>query len=379
MHVGVVTPRYPPSVSGGGEVSVQMLAEQLHGDRRVDSVTVLSFDGWKTETVDGVDVVRLGDVSPTLTEWQNLRAYRRLKRNVAQRDIDIIHAYNMELHPAVGRLGSKTGIETVATLNSYHFFPKSVANTPSSWLERVYELIGYPTTGQILRQFMSRIDTFVALSSTIERIYIDHGLSPEQIEIIPNMYDPSFSVPSVEADSDGPVRLLNVGSLTEIKGVRYLVEAMPELSAEFELRVVGDGPQLSEMKALSRELGVEESISFSGHIPYEQIPAEYARADIFVHPGVWPEPFSRTVVEAMQAGLPVVSTEVGGHTDVIQDSELLCRSKDPEALADGIERAADDRAQYGQRNQEYVTEHLAPSSVIERIVDLYERRLSSER
>lgn len=376
MHIGIVTPRYPPNIEGGGEISVQMLAEHLDSNDRVDEVTVLSFDGVRVEKINDIKVHRVREISSLLTEWQNIRAYRPLVRTVAQLDIDIVHAYNMELHPAVGRLTAATAVDTVATLNSYHFLPSSVANTDATGLDTVYELCGYPTTGRILRHYMSRIDRFVALSSTLKRIYSRHGLDSDHIEIIPNMYDPMFSVPTVEADDDESVMLLYVGVLKEIKGIEFLIRAIAELSSEYKLKVVGDGPLLSEMQSLSRELGVDQRITFAGHVPYEKVPKAYAKADIFVHPGVWPEPFSRTVVEAMQAGLPVVSTDVGGHTDVIQDDELLCRSEDPQALADAIGRATQHREAYAGRNQRYVEQNLSPQSVTDRIVDLYERQVS---
>jgi len=65
-------------------------------------------------------------VSPTLTEWQNAVAYRHLRDVVDE--FDVVHAYNMEL-PGGGRTTDRTSAATVATLNSYHFLPKSVSNT----------------------------------------------------------------------------------------------------------------------------------------------------------------------------------------------------------------------------------------------------------
>jgi glycosyltransferase involved in cell wall biosynthesis len=373
MDVGIVTPRYPPNVQGGGERSAKMLAEQLRNDPRIDRTVVLAFDGSATETVGGVEVRRLRPVSSTLTEWQNLLTYGPLAGHAPE--FDLLHAYNMELHPAVGRLASKGVVGTVATLNSYHFLRKSVANATATGLERAYELVGYPTTGRVLRRYMGRIDTFVALSTTVRDIYADHGLDRGRIEVIPNMYDPSFPVPEVDSGADGTVRVLNVGELTARKGVEYLVRAFAELPPGYELRVVGDGPLRSDLERLTADLGLGSRVEFAGRIPYEEIAREYATANVFAHPGVWPEPFSRTVVEAMQAGLPVVSTDVGGHTDVLP-SELQCPSKDPAALAETIGLAAEDPEGHGRRNREYVTSELSPVAVVERIVDLYERRLT---
>jgi len=119
-------------------------------------------------------------------------------------------------------------------------------------------------------------------------------------------------------------------------------------------------------------LELDDQITFTGQIPYEQIPREYARADVFVHPGVWPEPFGRTVLEAMQAGLPVVCTDVGGPADVVREAELRCEPGDPDGLAAKIEFAYSNRAEIGDRNRKYVVNTYSPSTVTARTVELYE-------
>lgn len=378
MHVGIVTPRYPPNVQGGGEISTKLLAEQLQASQRVDATTVLSFDGEGTETTSGVEIRRLGAVSSAVTEWQNLRAYAPLADAFDGADVDLLHAYNMELHPAVGVLGERRDVPTVATLNSYHFLPKRVSNTTAHGLEALYERVGYPTTGRVLRYLMSRIDRFVALSTTIRDIYAGHGLQRRRMDVIPNMYDPSFSVPETAPEYEG-ITLLYVGELTEQKGVSYLLRALARLDSRYRLRVVGDGPRRGDLESIVANLGVEDRVTFIGRVPYGEVASEYAAADVFAHPGVWPEPFSRTVVEAMQAGLPVVSTAVGGHVDVIDVDELVCPPRDPAAMAAAINSAMANADEYGARNREYVLSEMSPRVITERIVDLYERELAGSQ
>jgi len=368
MRVGIVTPRYPPNVQGGGEVSARMLAEHLCGADRIGDVVVLSFDGVGTETRNGVEVRRLADVSPTLTEWQNAVAYRHLRDVVDE--FDVVHAYNMELHPAVGALADRTSAATVATLNSYHFLPKSVSNTSPGAAERIYETVAHPTTGRLFRYLMNRIDAFVAISRSVRDIYTEYGLDSDRITVIPNMIDPSFSVPAAQSGNGHTV--LYVGELSRRKGVGDLVAAMGRLPSAYNLRIVGDGAILDELRQTTTHLELDDQITFTGQIPYEQIPREYARADVFVHPGVWPEPFGRTVLEAMQAGLPVVCTDVGGPADVVREAELRCEPGDPDGLAAKIEFAYSNRAEIGDRNRKYVVNTYSPSTVTARTVELYE-------
>jgi len=369
MQVGIVTPRYPPSVVGGGERSVQLLAEQLQISGRVNDVTVLSFDGVKKEIRNGVTVHRLEAISSTVTEWQNIRAYPLLRTRLGL--FDVVHAYNMELNPAVGALGVNQDTVTVATLNSYHFLPPSAANKTASGGERMYELIGRPTTGRVLEHFIKYIDRFVAISNSVKEIYTSHGYDRKQIDMIPNMYDPSFSVP--EKGSDHGARLLYIGTLKHIKGVEYLVKALTYLPESYYLRIVGDGPQRENLQMLVDAYGLRKRVTFVGHVPYDKIPEQYAESDIFVHPGLWPEPFGRTVLEAMQAGLPVVCTDIGGPSEIVRETDLQCPPKNPGEFATAIAKAHAKGDEVGNRNRQYALRKFAPQNIVSDIIDLYEK------
>lgn len=370
MRVGIVTPRYPPTMHGGGEVSVQLLAEQLTEDARVEAVRVFSFDGRETETVDGLPVERLASVPGGVFEVSNAVAALALRRRGAFRDLDVVHAYNVALNPAVGYLGARTGTPTVATLNSYDCFPKSVTGTEPSLARRAYEATAMPTTGRVLHRFAKRIDAFVALSRATRDVYREHGYADERIEVVGNMYDPSFDPATNHEDGDSTT-LLYVGSLIPEKGVQYLVRALESLPDEYRLRVVGDGPERERLTELASKLGVDDRVEFTGNVPHDQVQGEYARADVFVHPGVWPEPFGRTLLEAMRSELPVVTTDVGGPTDIVPDDDLRCPPRSPEALAATIETAAE-RDGVGKRNREHVEREYAPERIRGEIVGVYE-------
>lgn len=367
LDIAIVTPRYPPNSSGGGETSAKLLATQLARTDGIGNVTVYSFDGAGIGTNDGVTVARLGTVSSTVTELQNVQTAWKLRKQLQL--FDIVHAYNMELHPTVGFVSDRYDIPSVATLNSYHFFPASVTNTTPGSLERLYELIGQPTTGTIMRHYMKRIDAFVALSQSIRDIYTERGFGECHIEQINNMIDPEFRPPA-DRSTDG-YSLLYVGSLTENKGVQYLIRALSSLPEQYHLRIVGTGPRRNLLAEQATSLGVSDRVEFSGYVPYDQIGAVYAEADIFVHPGIWPEPLNRTVLEAMQAGLPVVCTDIGGPPEVIPDRELLCEPGNPSALAASIESAREQSAEIGERNQKHVSRNHDPSVIVPEIVDLY--------
>jgi glycosyltransferase involved in cell wall biosynthesis len=188
------------------------------------------------------------------------------------------------------------------------------------------------------------------------------------------MADPSFSVPPRSEDNE-TFRLLYVGALEPHKGVGYLIKAMRRLPTDVRLCIVGGGRQQANLEQLASDEEVDERIEFTGHLPYEEIPARYAAADAFVHPGVWPEPFGRTILEALEAGIPVVCTDIGGPPEVVPDKDLLCPPADPDGLAAAVRRTIEKEETVSdlgvQERRAHVRKHYHPSAVVSQIVDLY--------
>ncbi|WP_257297841.1 glycosyltransferase family 4 protein [Haloarchaeobius sp. FL176] len=371
MKIGIVTPRYPPNHAGGGEISVQLLANQLHSHETVNNLEVFSFDGTTTETVEGVQVSRLSDVPQYPYSLPNEIAYRKLKS--VDRDFDLLHAYNMHLHPAVGRLAAERDIPTVATLNAYPLLDWASIGVTPSLQRRLYESTVLRLERPRLRKQIQQIELLLPLSSAVERVYRENGFDGPEYEVVPNMLDPEFELPTnIEGDS---TELLYVGYLRDSKGVRYLIDAMKHVSSDLTLKIVGDGPTREALETRVSEMGLSNRVRFTGQVPYEEVTRSYATADVFVHPGVWPEPFGRTILEAMQAGLPVVATNVGGPAETIKQQEMLCPPADPVSMADAIEQAYDRRDEYGAKNREYVRATYHPDVVVPQFVSAYERLL----
>jgi len=374
MRIALVTPRYPPTHAGGGEISARLLAEQLQ-ERNVADVTVYAFDGDTEETVGGVAVRRLADVPQYPYTLPNEIAHRKLR--AARPDCDVLHAYNMHLHPAVGRLSAHLDVPAVATLNAYPLVDWEHVGVTPSLQRKVYQRTLLRLERPRLKRQMRSIDLFLPLSGAVERVYREHGFADADYEVVPNMLDPSFEAPEQTAGDSERTRLLYVGYLRDSKGVRYLIDAMDPLSSAFELTIVGGGPQKEALERRAAASDANDRIELTGEIPYDRVTGAYADADVFVHPGVWPEPFGRTILEAMQAGLPVVATNVGGPAETVPQDELLCAPGDPTALADAIKRAASRADEIGAANREFVDDQYHPDAVVPQFEAAYERVLDA--
>lgn len=133
--------------------------------------------------------------------------------------------------------------------------------------------------------------------------------------------------------------LLFVGRLHNVKGLPHLLEAfrrVEESHLEVRLTIVGKGPMEKDLKEKAEALSIDDSIEFLGEIDHDELPNYYRCADIFVLPSL-SEGLSNVIMEAMACGLPVVATDVGGNSELIEsekggflvdpgDSEELTRS-----------------------------------------------------
>jgi glycosyltransferase involved in cell wall biosynthesis len=172
------------------------------------------------------------------------------------------------------------------------------------------------------------------------------------IDVIPMGVDSQLFHPDKE-NSDirkkykiaGPF-LLYVGRLTEKKGVKYLIEAMPHVLESFpecRLLLIGTGEEHQKLLRLTKSFGLQGSVIFGGAIPNSELPQYFATADIFIGPSIQAEGgdtegFGLTFVEAAMSGCIVVGTDVGGISDIIQDGEtgFLVKEKNPHAIADTL-------------------------------------------
>jgi glycosyltransferase involved in cell wall biosynthesis len=135
------------------------------------------------------------------------------------------------------------------------------------------------------------------------------------------------------------IRLGTVARLTEVKDQATLIRAFQivhKTNPRAELHILGDGPLRASLESLSNRLALDRSITFHGASP--NVAEFLSRLDVFVLSSI-SEGLPIAVLEAMAAGLPIVSTRVGGICEVATDHEIAeyCIPNEPEALAKSIQ------------------------------------------
>lgn len=191
--------------------------------------------------------------------------------------------------------------------------------------------------------------------------------------------------PRASRPDDGSLRLLFVGTFGARKGCPELLQALArvrERGMDVTLRLVGKEEhhgEESELRDLVRVLGLEGTVMFDGVISPDRLPAIYASADVFVLPSKR-EGLPVALLEAMSAGLPPLTTPVGGIPDLVQDdvSGIVVRPGDVDDLAVALSRLStegDLRSRLGESARERVSSLAGDERVAGAWGNIY-RRLS---
>jgi glycosyltransferase involved in cell wall biosynthesis len=119
---------------------------------------------------------------------------------------------------------------------------------------------------------------------------------------------------------EGDVFLVTTSRLVHKNAVDDVIRALPLLPENISFLIYGVGPDEAMLRALAKELGVEERARFMGQIAHAEMPLMLASCDIFIRPSR-SEGMGNSFLEAMAAGLPVIATQEGGIADFLFDAE----------------------------------------------------------
>jgi L-malate glycosyltransferase len=174
----------------------------------------------------------------------------------------------------------------------------------------------------------------------------------------------------------------SVGRLSPEKGLKYLLQAMPEvLRHQSNVRVLlaGGGPERRSLERLAKRLGLADRVEFAGEVAHEDVTKVLARMDLFAMPSTW-EGFGVAALEASAMELPVVASNIHGIPDVVEDgvTGILVPPKDVGALSQAIVRLlrdGDDRRRIGHAGREMVASRYSWADNVRQMEALYENLL----
>jgi glycogen synthase len=229
--------------------------------------------------------------------------------------------------------------------------------------------------GTIETSIARRADAVIALTRRRADELAADGVPAERIRVIPSGVDPALfgrDVPDPFPTLGRP-RVVYVGRLARSKGVPALVQAAALLrTPDARVLLVGDGPARATIERMIHRHGLADRVRITGFMAHREIPAVLRHADVFCLPSHYEE-LGTAVLEAMQAGLPIVASDTGGIPAAVGPAARLVPPGDAGALAAALDALLADPAQAMQlarlgreRPQSMGWERLAP-----RVLDVY--------
>lgn len=342
-HILIVTSWYPsierPTYGSFVQEQVQLLQKKGHQVTVLHpelSGTFLHTFSKKvvTSTVqieDDITVIRV-KTKPLLPRTRPLAysilcrySFKEIKRILGNNLPDIIHSHSMFMGGVVGQfLSKKFEIPHIHTEHS------------SSLISGVGKFTNHDVKS--IRDTLESAKVCIFVSRFFkEQIINKFGVKAERFIVIPNLINNIFFSSDISSRKY-PKKVICIGGLSAVKNHELLLRAWERVlksHPEMKLSLVGSGPLESELKQLADQLTISSSVTFIPGSSRQEIRDQINEHDIVVSSSKI-ETFGLSIAEALACGKPVVATNSGGVSDIIQTSDGIIASQDMDSLSEGI-------------------------------------------
>lgn len=365
MKILMIVPKYPFPVVGGLERQAHELAKALLKRGHVIHALSSRFDSEQKdeELLDGIRIHRVDwiDFSPARFLVYSFKLAHILIR--IRREIDLIHIHNISWLGAFVTLFAKILQIPVIT---------KLPNIGDSGIPGIKGRL----FGLLQIAFLKKSDAIIAMTPESIAELDCVGYSRERVLKVTNGIPLlATNIGHSNPHSSDEVTVVFIGRLVPQKGLADLLHAWllvkARVSCSVKLCIIGDGIQKDDLKLLAKSLDLDGYVEFCGFCA--DIPAELAKADIFVLPS-YAEGNSNAILEAMRAGIPVVSTRLGGAAIQVgsRGERFLVQPGDRNALAERLIELIEDKALRLQMGAE-MSARIENLFAIDRVAAVYEQ------
>ena len=377
MRILLINSEYPPIGGGAGNASKNLAREMTRSGHEV-TVLTSRFDSMPNQEVhDGVHIIRIPALRRRLDRSGALEqgifmlsASLYSMRTARKQRPDIVLAFFGVPSGAVALgINLLLGIPYVVSLRG--------GDVPGF---RPYDFALYHRLiGPLLHIIWRRAEAVVANSEGLRELgrSFDNNVP---IDVIPNGVSMS-QFKSKDRNWD-PARLLIVGRVVYQKGIDQLLNALAGLlDLDWDLTVVGDGPQREPLEEMAHQIGIADRVRFLGWKSKGDLVGRYQEANLFVYPSRH-EGMPNVVLEAMATGLPVIASNIAGNEELVLHGKtgLLVQSDDLSGLREAIRElilAPGRRRKMGATAQKRVEEQYTWANTATQYIEVFENIMES--
>lgn len=375
-------------IPGGEDVVVQ--AEKALLENHGHQVVLLQADNDNITNLFTKTMTALGTV-------YSFSAKKRLQAEIAKFQPDVVHVHNFFplWSPAVYDACRESQVPVLQTLHNYRLFCagafffrdgkvcEDCLGKFFPWPGVVHRCYRGSRVGSAVLATMQsvhrtrgtwkeRVNLYIALTEFARHKFIEAGLPADKIVLKPNFLFPDPGLQEMNGDY-----ALFVGRLSPEKGISTMLAAWQTVGDRIPLKIVGDGPLAEEVEIAAGEI---PGIEWLGRKSQAQVQQLMQNARMLVFPSVWYEGFPMVIVEAYAVGLPVVASNLGSLSSLVDSDRtgLHFRPGDPEDLAAKVEWAVthpEKLAHMGREARRKFEANYTAEANYRRLIEIYELAL----
>jgi len=316
LRVLTLTPFYPSETN---DTNGCFVSEPLHAlsragiENRVLAVRPMYRGKVRSSGANPAEFVRYfslpsGFGLPTAGVFVFSRIVGKIRELQKAQQIDLIHAHApLPCGHAAMLLNAELGIPYVVSVHGLDAFStEQVGGRAGDWCRRISQRV-YRSSQRV-----------ICVSERVREQVLQGTGSNCRTSVVYNGVDPALFSPDAEASPEQTV--LSVGNLIPVKGHETLIRAIASLASEFpalKLDIIGEGSELSRLKAVAGELQIRDRVRFFGRQSRAQVAAAMRRCLIFALPSRY-EGLGCVYLEAMSVGKPTIGCREQGISEIIQ-------------------------------------------------------------
>lgn len=373
MRILMLCYEFPPLGGGGSKVVHGLSQELVRLGHEVDIVT-MGFRGLPAyERVNGAQVFRVSFnrdkihvcTAPEAAFYVFL-AMKFVRRLTSQHRYDVNHTHFVFPDGILAwSIKRSTQVPYLITAHG-----SDVPGYNPHRLRVAHKLMA-PLWAMVIRN----ASHIVCPSESLRSLFIAAGGGAEDATGIPNGIDPG----KFKHDRPKNRNILMVTRMLERKGVQYVLMALKGITLDREVHIVGDGPYLTALRQMAQDTG--NNVTFWGWLDNQspEFKELFETSGIFVFPSE-AENFPIVLLEAMAAGMAIITTKGTGCAEVVGDAALLVKSRDAEAIREALIFLANNPErcrELGMAARQRLEEHFSWTSVAKRYIALYEKVVKS--
>lgn len=390
LSVMMLSWEFPPRVIGGISPHVYFLSKSLTKNDVKVYVVTCDFPGAPThETIDGVEVYRVDSYknpSPDFATWVYLMNLNMQKEAAAlagklSDEIDVFHAHDWLVATAGIGLKHVFRKPLLVTMHSTEIGRRDGIHTST-------EKMIHETEAWLTYEAWKVICCSAYMVSHVKWAF---GLPDDKLVMVPNGVN-TVVYENIQEQDCKPFRsafalpeeklVLFVGRLVYEKGAQVLINAIPRILEKVNAKfvIVGSGYMKEQLSSIVRSMGLEHKVLFTGFVDEETLLRLQSCADVSVVPSLF-EPFGIVALEAMAAKSPVVVSDTGGLSEIVDHDSTGVKvyPNNTESLAWGITKILlDDNFRNNIRQNAYrkIQEKYDWDKIAQRTKRIYEGVLS---